>query len=128
MGIGRLATIDAHNTRYNNFTEVAKVLENRNVEVEVYERTRNYTEIGKPIMIYKTSREANNFKTVEDALCEGRKKSYELCFDNNIKERLEIINKDLKQLSENNQNIENELKNLNQIFMSEFLNNMGDNI
>ena len=120
IGVGRLATIEAHDIRYKNFTEVAKVLEGRNIEVEVYERAKNYDQIGNPNMIYKTSKVQKKYRTVEEALNEGRKKSYELC-RSNIKVRLEQINDNLNVLCINNANMQKELENLNEILLGRII-------
>lgn len=115
MQIGRLTTIEAHNTRYDNFTNIAKILEDRGIETEVYERGKDIEHIGYPKMIYKTSANNNMYKTVEDALNAGRIKSFKLC-ESNIKTRLKEINNSLRDLSYKNPEIKEELEKLNEIF------------
>ena len=114
MGIGRLATIEAHDRRYESFTEVAKELERRDIEVEVYERSESLETIAYPILLYKTSSSQNIYHSVQEALAEGRKKSYKKC-KANILERLQELNKKLKGLAERNLEFKTELDKLNEI-------------
>lgn len=114
MGIGRYATIEAHDSRYESFTEVSKLLEGKGVEVEVYERSKSIEDIAYPILIYKTSSKENNYSSVEEALSEGRKRSFERC-KGDIQIRLKKINEDLKGLIENNPDFKREIDRLNEI-------------
>lgn len=116
MGIGRFATIKAHDSRYESFTENAKILENKDVEVEVYERAENYETIGEPRLLYKTSSKENKYKSVYEALKVGRKTSFEKCKDM-IPARLKAINEDLETLNENNPEFKEEVKKLNNILL-----------
>lgn len=121
MGFGRLTTIDAHDIRYNNFTQIAPTLEARNIEVEVYKRS-----IDKkvPTMVYKTSDDKCNYRSVTEALTGARKESYKLCMEN-AKERLELINKEIKYYAVDG-NVLGELEKLNNIFNKEFEKNDMD--
>lgn len=115
MGIGRFATIKAHDSRYESFTENAKILENKDVEVEVYERAEEYDKIEEPKLLYKTSSKENKYKSVYEALIEGRKNSFNKC-KNMISTRLNAINEDLEMLNQNNPKFKEEVKKLNNIF------------
>ena len=116
MGIGRFATIKAHDSRYESFTEIAQLLESKDVEVEVYERSESYETIGEPILLYKTSSKENKYQSVQEALREGRKISFERCRDN-IPARLKAINEDLEILNENNPEFKQEVEKLNEILL-----------
>ena len=113
MGIGRFATIEAHDSRYESFTKVAKELEERGIEVEVYKRSESLETIAYPILLYKTSSTKNIYLSAQEALTEGRKKSYKNC-ESTISERLQEINKNLKGLAESNLEFKTELDKLNQ--------------
>ena len=114
MGIGRFATIESHDVRFDNFTQIAEVLESKGIEVEVYERSKTYEEIGSPILLYKTSSRDNEYGSVEEALLEGRKRSLERC-KGNIESRLQIIRKEIKELKGNNHDLMIELEKLTEI-------------
>lgn len=92
IGIGRLTTIEDHDIRYKNFPNIANTLEDRGIEVEVYERS---ADISNPKMTYKTSSNNNIYKSVNDALMAGRRKSYDLC-KSNAKERILNINHEMR--------------------------------
>lgn len=115
MGMGRYATIEAHDSRYEGFTKVSKLLEGKGVEVEVYERSKSIEDIAYPILIYKTSSKKNNYNSVEAALSEGRKRSLDRC-KGDIQTRLKKINGDLKGLVENNPDFKKEIDKLDKIF------------
>ena len=115
MGFGRLTTIDAHDIRYNNFTQIASTLESRNIEVEVYKRS---TDKKVPTMVYKTSDDTYEYKSVMEALIGTREESYKLCMEN-AKERLDLINKEIKYYAVDD-SIIGELEKLNNIFNREF--------
>ena len=116
MGIGRFATIKAHDSRYESFTEIAQLLEGKDVEVEVYRRSESYETIGDPILLYKTSSKENKYQSVQEALIEGRKISFERCKDK-ISGRLKAINEDLETLNENNPEFKQEVEKLNEILL-----------
>ena len=116
MGIGRFATIKAHDSRYESFTEIAQLLEGKDVEVEVYRRSESYETIGDPILLYKTSSKENKYQSVQEALREGRKNSFERCKDK-ISGRLKAINEDLETLNENNPEFKQEVEKLNEILL-----------
>ena len=115
MGFGRLTTIDAHDIRYENYTNIANTLEEQEIEVEVYKRT---VDKKIPIQIYKTSDNNKKYKSVKDALNDARAESYRLCMQN-AKQRLDLINKEFKYycLADN---VISELEKLNFIFNREF--------
>lgn len=115
MGFGRLTTIDAHDIRYNNFTQIASTLETRNIEVEVYKRS---TEKKIPTMVYKTSDDLCEYQSVMEALLGTREESYKACMENAM-ERLKLINQEIKYNAVDNQ-ILGELEKLNNIFNREF--------
>lgn len=115
MGFGRLTTIEAHDTRYNNFTKIASTLEAENIEVEVYKRS---TDKKVPTMVYKTSDDTCDYKSVNEALIGTREESYKLCMKN-AKKRLELINKEIKYYAVEG-NVFGELDKLNHIFNKEF--------
>lgn len=109
MGVGRLTTIKAHNKRYEQFPKTARVQANKGVEIEVYERTKN---VSNPKMIYKTSSNENKYSCFEEALEQGRKRSF-LEYRINAKERLENINRKLLVLDEYDVGIMQQLEELN---------------
>lgn len=115
MGFGRLTTIDAHDIRYNNFTQIASTLETRNIEVEVYKRS---TDKKIPTMVYKTSDDLCEYQSVMEALLGTREESYKACMENAM-ERLKLINQEIKYNAVDNQ-ILGELEKLNNIFNREF--------
>ena len=115
MGFGRLTTIDAHDIRYKNYTNIASTLENQNIEVEVYKRA---TDKKIPIQIYKTSDSDKKYNTVMDALNDAREESYRLCMKN-ARQRLDLINKEFKYYSLEGSAF-SELEKLNSIFNREF--------
>lgn len=125
MGIGRFATIKAHDSRYESFTEIAQLLESKGVEVEVYERSESYETIGEPILLYKTSSKENRYKSVIEALRGGRKISLERCKDK-IPERLKAINEDLETLNEKNPGFREEVKKLNEILLENISKNRNE--
>ena len=94
MGMGRLTTIDAHDTRYNNFTNIAPNLENEGIEVEVYKRSTNKKV---PKQVYKTSEGQRRYCSVLEALLTERMKSYELCMGN-AEERLQSIKQEIQNI------------------------------
>lgn len=116
MGIGRFATIKAHDSRYESFTEIASLLEGKDIEVEVYERSESYETIGSPKLLYKTSSKDNKYKSVQEAVTEGRKRSLERC-KYNIPERIKAINEDLENLNESNPEFKAEVEKLNSILL-----------
>ena len=65
MGIGRLTQIESHNKKYSGFTNVATTLEARGVEVEVYERGEDMSNLR---MIYKTSNKNNTYSSVLESI------------------------------------------------------------
>lgn len=116
MGIGRFATIKAHDSRYESYTEIAEMLESKGIEVEVYERSESYETIGSPILLYKTSSENNKYNSVQEAMVAGRKRSFEKCKEN-IPARLNAINEDLEDLNESNPEFRTEVEKLNTILL-----------
>lgn len=75
MGIGRLTTVDAHDIRYKNLPQIVTPLENRGIEVEVYERS---TTVGNLNILYKTNSCENiPCKSVNEAIGVGRERSYQ---------------------------------------------------
>lgn len=116
MGIGRFATIEAHDSRYESFTKVAKKLEERGIEVEVYKRSESLETIAYPILLYKTSSTKNIYISAQEALTEERKKNYKKC-KASILERLQELNKKLKGLAERNLEFKTELDKLNEILI-----------
>ena len=121
MGFGRLTTIDAHDIRYNKFTQIASTLESNNIEVEVFKRSADKKV---PTMVYKTSHDDCQYKSVMEALIRTREESYKLCMEN-AKERLDLINKEIKYYAADD-NILGELEKLNNIFAKEFSKNDRD--
>lgn len=116
MGIGRFATIKAHDSRYESYTEISKILESKGIEVEIYERSENYKTIGNPILLYKTSSKENKYNSVQEAMTAGRKRSFERCKEN-IPIRLNNINKELENLNESNPEFRAEVEKLNSILL-----------
>lgn len=114
MTIGRLTSIEAHDVRYNNFTKILPTLEKNNIEVEVFKRSKDKKV---PTMIYKTSSNKNLYRSVMEAVNAGREESYMHCM-NNAKERIELINSDMKNCNVDKK-IKNELDKLNEIFKKE---------
>ena len=94
MGIGRLTTIESHDNKYYNFPKVVSTIEARNVEVEVYERSKSAEDISRPQMIYKTSSNSNIYSSVEEALQRGRQTSKKRCLFC-VESRLEDIKNDI---------------------------------
>ncbi len=96
IGIGRLTDVESHDIRYANLPKIAGTLENRGIEVEVYERTEN---IGGLNLLYKTNG-SSLCKSVNDAITIGRNRSR-----NNWKgtanERLSAIKAKLEVLEDN---------------------------
>lgn len=96
MGIGRMTKFENHNSKYENFPNVVKTLETRDVEVEVYERSHD---VLVPKLIYKTSGKNKRYASVAEAIATGRKHSYDQCF-NTMEERVQNIQKDLQEFGE----------------------------
>lgn len=94
MGIGRLTTIESHDSKYDNFPKVASTIEARNVEVEVYERSKSIENISRPQMTYKTKSNSNIYSSVEEALQRGRQTSRKRCLSC-AESRLEDIKNDI---------------------------------
>lgn len=95
MGVGRLTTVSSHNNKYDSFTDTASRLENKGIEVEVYERSINSEDIARPIMIYKTSSKVNLYSSAERALQAGRNNSRKICLKK-ANERLKSIKNDIE--------------------------------
>lgn len=95
-GIGRMTTMESHDKKYNNFPSIAKTLEARGIEVEVFERSED---IMKPQITYKTSGQRNIYSSVNEALIMGRNNSNKKCIESAI-QRLELIRNDLQELGE----------------------------
>lgn len=98
MGIGRLTTVESHNNKYENFPRVASTLEGRNVEVEIFERSRNPQDISNLIMIYKTTGNSR-YSSTQEALTRGRQNSRRLCMIN-AEKRLNEIRKEILSFGE----------------------------
>ena len=111
MTFGRLTTIDAHNVRYQKFTEIAKTLEQGDLEVEVYMRGK---EVISPIKIYSSTDSRKKYDSALEALYDGREKSYVACMKT-AEERLKRINQEIKRDS-TDPKVLDELKKLNSIF------------
>lgn len=109
-------TIKAHDSRYESFTEISKMLESKGVEVEVYERSESYETIESPILLYKTSSKENKYNSVQEAMVAGKKRSFEKCKEN-IPARLDAINEDLENLNESNPEFRTEVEKLNSILL-----------
>ena len=75
IGVGRWTSIEAHDIRYNNLENVITSLEERNVHVEVYERS---LKIEDPQILYKTGDTGCRCVSVKDALEFGVVKSINL--------------------------------------------------
>ena len=111
-GFGRLTTISDHDERYENFPNIASTLEEKGVEVEVYERTEDKQN---PKLTYKTSnKDLSMYNSVLEALEQGRIASKEKCYEN-YEERLEYINNKFRELNAND-GLMQELNKLNFIF------------
>lgn len=111
-GFGRLTTIKDHDERYENFPNIALTLEEKGVEVEVYERTED---IKNPKLTYKTSNKNNNvYSSVAEAIEKGRENSRIKCYET-YEERLEYINLKFKEFNVNTGLME-ELNKLNELF------------
>lgn len=111
MGMGRFTTIEAHNKRYEQFPKTARNQMNKGVNIEIYERTLDRTS---PKLIY-SSFDTNNKISMEQALNDGRVRSFKECMKT-AKYRLEVINKDMKELVDvNNKKMYEQLDMLNNI-------------
>ena len=111
-GFGRLTTIEDHDERYENFPNIAATLEEKGVEVEVFERSED---IRNPKITYKTSNKKQSiYNSVLDAIVQGRKTSKIKCLES-YQERLEYINLKFRELNVNDGMME-ELNKLNSIF------------
>ena len=111
-GFGRLTTINDHDERYENFPKIASTLEDKGIEVEVYERTEDKTN---PKLTYKSSNKSLNiYGTVVEAIEKGRITSKEKCYET-CESRLEFINNKFRNLNAN-EGLMQELNKLNSIF------------
>ena len=111
-GFGRLTTISDHDERYDNFPNIAATLEDKGVEVEVYERTEDKQN---PKLTYKTSNtDSNIYTSVVEALEQGRISSRVKCYET-YEDRLEYINNKFRELNAN-VGLMCELDKLNSIF------------
>lgn len=100
MGIGRLTDINSHDIRYINLPRIASSLEGRNVEVEIYERSNTFGELG---MLYKTSNPNCSFcKSIQEAIIVGRGRSY-IRWKENAQERFNSIKTKMEVLENNPQ-------------------------
>lgn len=72
--IGRLTTIEDHDSRYSNLLNVVSAIERENIEIEVYQRLNNSVN-----MVYKTSMKNNKYNSAESAIIEAREDSYNDC-------------------------------------------------
>lgn len=111
MGIGRLTTIQAHNKRYEQFPKTAGIQANKGVEIEVYERTKDIENLK---IIYKTFSNNNRYSCFEEALVDGRQRSF-LEYRINAKNRLKNINEKLSILDKDDIGIKQQLEELNYI-------------
>ena len=93
INVGRLTTIDDHDVRYFNLLEVASIIENEGIEVEVYQRINSSID-----MIYKSSNK-NKYKSVEHAIILARENSYNDCIVS-FNNRIDNIFKEFKELGE----------------------------
>lgn len=115
MGMGRLTSIKAHDDRYTGFTKIAGTLEGKGVETEVYERG---TIQIIPQLTYKTSGDRNIYRSVHEALVNGRDKSRRICMIS-AQARLDDINKDVKSYLSEDDKLAEELQTLNDIISRE---------
>lgn len=117
MGIGRLTTVESHDSKYDNFPKVAATLEDKGVEVEVFERSKSAEDMANPIMTYKTTCKSNIYMSVEKALYIGRNNSKKTCL-NTAMNRLESIRKDIECFSDDG-GLVNEFTKLEKIIQYE---------
>ena len=110
-GVGRLVNINEHDERYTNLLNIAGSLEEKGIEVEVYERSEDITN---PLLIYKTSWSNNTYDSVELAIHKGREKSKIICIEN-AEARLEAINNEISSYIDNSIFLP-DLQRLNEIF------------
>lgn len=111
MGMGRFTTIKAHDKRYEQFPKTAREQMNKGVETEVYERTDDRR---CPRMIYKSSSHTNEYASMEEAMSAGRKRSFIKCMQT-VKDRLNKINADMKELKIEKPEMLQQLQTLNDI-------------
>lgn len=110
-GLGRLTKISEHDDRYFSLVDTIKRLDLTNVEIEVYERSKNNK---LPQLIYKTSNNNNVYSNAYEALMDARKKSQIECVKTSDI-RLKKIIEDLKKIGDF-EKLYSEIERLNSIF------------
>lgn len=92
--IGRLTTIEDHDSRYFNLPKVINEIEKDNIEVEIYQRLNDSIN-----MVYKTSSPNNKYENAEKSIIEARKKSYNDCVIS-LNTRIDNVIREFKNLNE----------------------------